>query len=456
MRRPGERRVLSVSEVSDRVKDLLETGLGDVWVQGEVSSLVRHSSGHWYFSLKDERSNISAVMFKFQNAYLRFRPEEGMEVLCRGKVTAYAPRSSYQIKVEWMEPVGLGALHVEFERLKNKLSDEGLFDQARKRPVPSPLRRIAIITSDRGAALFDMLRVLAERDPGIEVLLVPSPVQGEGAAERLAAALETANLPEVAAPARGRPLEAVILARGGGSLEDLWAFNEEVLARAIFVSRLPVVSAVGHEIDFTIADFVADVRAATPTAAAELVSRGRAERIQRLDHAEHRMVRAMAAAVDERRAELKSLARALTDPGRRIREREERLNELAGRAWRAWNARMSSEGERLVYLGRALRSADPRKSYLVKMDRLAALEHRLARAGVSSLAERFHRIESAAGRLMTLSPRATLERGYAIARDREGRVLKSAEGAAKGDELEVLLCRGSLDCEVTAINPEEE
>jgi len=430
---PPGRKILGVSEITDRIIKTLEKNFRDAWVKGEIADITRHSSGHWYFSLKDERAILHCVMFKFVNRYVRFRPDVGMEVLCRGKVSGYAPRGAYQLNVEHMEPLGQGALHLEFERLKEKLSREGLFEAERKRPIPERPRRIGIITSPTGAALHDVLRVLAERDPGIEVLIIPSRVQGEGAARRLAKAIAMANRPALARPAGRRPLEVLIVGRGGGSIEDLWAFNEEELARAIAKSRLPVISAVGHEVDFTIADFVADMRAATPTAAAELVAAGRAER--------------------KRRFEL--LIRRLADPRREILELMMRVDELSARSRRLAVQALRSDSLRLVSLMREMLAQEPRRRLKNQEAMLGQARSRLVSAGGISLERSNRRLDAAWSRLLALSPRATLSRGYSIVRDGEGRVVRDAGRTDIGAGLEVILHKGRLGTRVESIDLED-
>ena len=455
MKRPGKREVLSVSEISGKILSTLERAFPDVWVKGEIGDMTMHSSGHWYFTMKDDKANLRAVMFKNSNRLVRFRPEEGMEVLVRGRISAYTARGIYQLYADWMEPLGVGALYAEFERLKKRLEQEGLFDIERKRAIPSPLKRVAIITSAAGAALQDMLRILRERDPGIEVLIVPSRVQGEGAADELALAMEIANMPEVAKPKGGRPIEAIIIGRGGGSIEDLWAFNEEVLARAIYKSKLPVISAVGHETDFSISDFVSDLRAATPTAAAEIVAAGRAERLQRLSHARTRMVAAMERMIEDAVYDLDNLSRTLRGPARELADYTIRVDELHSRMQRAMKKGLADRQSRLAATARALRSQDPRRRYEMQEQRLSALSGRLIAGARSRVDTAGHRLANADARLETLSPRATLSRGFAIALDKGGNALKNADRVKTGDDLELVLHKGKLDTKVTKVRENE-
>jgi exodeoxyribonuclease VII large subunit len=448
MNKPSGRDILTVSQLTDRIIKSLEKGFPTIWVRGEVSDFVRHSSGHWYFTLKDKRAQLRAIMFKYQNIYMRFLPENGMEVVCRGKISGYAQRSIYQIQVEFIEPKGLGALYLQFEQLKKKLDREGLFEEDRKRPIPSPLKRIAVITSSTGAALQDMLRVLRERDPGIEVLIIPARVQGEGAAETLVRALEAANRPAVAKPPGRRPIEALIIGRGGGSFEDLMAFNDEDLARAIAASKIPVICAVGHEVDFTIADFVADLRAPTPTAAAEIAAAGRAERIQRLEHDYYRLEAAALLRLESAEAALDTAHARLKDPSRAILEYMMRADELNDRARRAARAAVTMSRQRLNAHQSVLRARDPRAVHRLHSAKVENLSSRLRAAGRAALDQNGHRLDNVFARLEALSPEATLERGFAIARDREGRVVRDSRAISIGDALDLILWRGGLGVEV--------
>src|ERR671924_1876239 len=288
-----DRAILTVSEVSERIKIVLEDTFFDIWVEGEISNLRTPSSGHAYLTLKDEHSQIRAVLFKMQRRYLRFDPKDGMLVIVRGRISLYEPRGEYQLVIDYLEPKGIGALQIAFEQLKTRLAQAGLFDPARKRPLPVLPRGIGIVTSPTGAVIRDMLQILRRRFANLHVCIYPVRVQGDGAAEEIARAIEALN--------GDLGIEVIILARGGGSLEDLWAFNEESVARAIYQSRMPVISAVGHEIDFTIADFVADVRAPTPSAAAELVVAAKEEFCTRIDRLVDRLRTAVTANIQRRR-----------------------------------------------------------------------------------------------------------------------------------------------------------
>jgi exodeoxyribonuclease VII large subunit len=400
MEAPERLRPYTVSELTAELKVLLEEVYPAVWVEGEISNLRRPTSGHLYFTLKDDRAQIRAVMFRGRNQRLRFRPEDGLAVLVHGTLSIYEPRGEYQVVVEAMEPKGLGALQLAFEQLKARLAAEGLFDEARKRPIPLLPRRIGIVTSPTGAALRDILQVLERRFATVDLLIHPVPVQGDQAPPEIEAALDALN--------RRGDLEVIILARGGGSLEDLWAFNEERVARAIARSKIPIISAIGHETDFTIADFVADLRAPTPSAAAELVIARKGEIAQRLDDLWARMLGVVEHRVAAARQRATALERhlRLLSPVDRVRLQRERLAEL-----------------------------------------LRALE---AEVGARLLRWR-GAVQAAAGKLDALSPLAILARGYSLTRRLPDlAVVREAAAAPAGTEVLVTLARGGLVCGVKA------
>ena len=397
------RHVYTVSALTAEVKAVLEDGFSAVWVEGEVSNFKHHTSGHMYFTLKDADAQIRAVMFRGSNRLLKFQPKDGMAVLVFGTVTVYERRGEYQISVEFMEPKGVGALQLAFEQLKAKLEAEGLFDAVRKRPLPRLPRKIGIITSPTGAVIRDMLTIIGRRFPGLAILIYPVQVQGETAAPEIAAAL--------AAMGRRSDLDVLIVARGGGSLEDLWAFNEEVVARAIARSPIPVISAVGHETDVTIADFVADLRAPTPSAAAELVVAQRDELRQRVDDLAARALAAMENALAVRRTRAEMLGRhlAVLSPAAQVRSQAERLRGLTQRLHAWWGMARMQRQERLKVL---------------------------------------------AGKLETLSPLAILARGYSICWSLPDRhVVKAAAEVRVGSEVAVRLHRGELRCLVQGAAP---
>ncbi|MPZ75562.1 MAG: exodeoxyribonuclease VII large subunit [Deltaproteobacteria bacterium] len=386
---------LSVSELNQIVRVTLEKQLDGVWVVGEISNFRIPPSGHCYFTLKDDKSQISAVMFRRQGQELSFLPENGMEVLCFGRVSLYTVRGDLQIYVESLEPRGQGALYLAFEQLKRKLSREGLFADERKRPLPFLPETIGIVTSDKGAALQDMLRIIGDRFPDRRVIVRSVKVQGEGAAREIAAAI--AELVKT-------DIHVMIVGRGGGSLEDLWAFNEEIVARAIFSCPVPVISAVGHEIDFTIADFVADHRAPTPTAAAEMVVPCKSDLLDQLQMIHDQLLRCMNNKLEMAREICRGLVKRLADPGRKLREKQLRLDDL---------------------------SLDLERRFV---DRLCRLRERLARA---------------TGRLDALSPLAVLDRGYSIThRLPDEAIVKEADSLNVGDRVRVTFAQGKSLCRV--------
>jgi len=390
--------VVSVTELNARARELLEGAFGTLWVAGELSNVKQAASGHWYFALKDASASVDCAMFRGRAQFLEFRPENGQQVEVRGRVTLYEPRGSYQLVVEELRAAGLGALYEAFEKLKAKLEAEGLFDAGRKRALPAFPKAIGIVTSPAAAALRDVLTTLARRAPMIPVFLYPAPVQGEGAGARIAAAIETAN-------ARAE-CEVLVLCRGGGSLEDLWAFNEEVVARSIAASHIPVVSGVGHETDFTIADFASDLRAPTPTAAA-------------------------AAAAPDRAALLESASAF----GRRLaRDSRHRMETL-------WQ-RLDSASRRL--LTPAERLARHRES-------LASQARRIRHAVANQLALRRAHLEARARALLHLDPTRVLARGYAIVRDAGGAIRHSSAGLIPGARLAIDFSRGGAEAEVTQV-----
>ncbi|HZC85560.1 MAG TPA: exodeoxyribonuclease VII large subunit [Steroidobacteraceae bacterium] len=459
------RDVYSVSRLNREVRVLLERGLGVLWVEGELSNLSQPPSGHWYFSLKDRDAQLRCAMYRLKNSLVGFTPRAGTQLLVRGRISLYEPRGEFQLIVEHLEEAGVGALRREFERLKTRLAAEGLFAQERKRALPRFPRRIGVITSPSGAALHDILKILARRYPAAAVLLYPTAVQGAAAVPTLVAALATAS-------ARAE-CDVLILARGGGSLEDLWAFNDERVARAIHACTLPVVCGVGHEIDFTIADFVADARAPTPSAAAELVvPDGRAcleafartaERLEAGMRRELRVGRARFEAVGHRLA--------LAHPGVRLQQQMQRLDDLTQRLAGATRACLHREGQRLaedrarlqqhspqrvlgewasrnqsleLRLARALRELSSRRT-----DRIEQLRDRLERAARQRVTGIAQRLALAQRALDAVSPLATLARGFAIVKRADGTVLTDAATVAVGDEIEARLARGTLTARVT-------
>lgn len=441
---PPVRRVYTVSDLAAAVRGRLEETFFEVWLEGEISNCRRWTStGHLYFTLKDDQAQLKAVMFRSALRYLRFEPADGQHVLARGRVTVYEPRGECQVVCEHLEPRGLGALQLAFEQLKRKLAAEGLFDEARKRPLPLLPRTVGVVTSLDGAAIQDVIKVVSARHAGLRLLVRPCRVQGEGAAHEIARALRQL--------ARHPGVDVVIVARGGGSLEDLWAFNDEVVARAIAAAPVPVVSGVGHETDVTIADFVADLRAATPSNAAELVVARRDDLIRRLRHAGVRMTGALRHALGRRRAAVHGLAsrRGLVTLQTRVANRARHLAELTWRIRHALHARLAASSRILAGLDRRLEAADQRRRLGGLRTRLVAADAALQRGGRASAHRAEVRLGSLAARLGNLSPLAVLGRGYAVcfAAD-EVTVVRDATRVRPGESVHVRVERGSLDCTV--------
>jgi exodeoxyribonuclease VII large subunit len=446
----AERAVFTVSELTGRIKARLEDEFPTVWVEGEVSNLRAPSSGHAYFTLKDDQAQLRCVLFRGRGRRVRFALEDGLQVLVFGGLDVYAARGEYQLVAELIEPKGLGALQIAFEQLKRKLTAEGLFDPARRRPLPHFPRTIGIVTSPTGAALRDMLHIIGRRFGDLRVLVAPVRVQGEGAAAEIVAALR--NLGEVP------ELDVVIVGRGGGSIEDLWAFNDERVARAIAASPAPVISAVGHETDFTIADFVADLRAPTPSGAAELVVREKLAVIRSLVDLYARLTQATRSRMEQGRERLHFLSRrrALMEPARALRDRHRRVDELSARLRAAARFHRRSVAHRVALATNALSSLHPLARISQGRAVLTQLRGRLVAAGGHSLKASRHRFEASVGRLGSLSPLAVLGRGYSLTRFPSGTVVTRAAQALPGAVIEILLHEGALDARVERVRERDE
>lgn len=439
-----DRDIFSVGRLNAEARALLEGAFPLVWVQGELSNVSRPSSGHLYFTLKDAAAQIRCAMFRGNNRFLRFRPEDGAQVLVRANLSLYEARGDYQLIVQSMEAAGDGALQRAFEQLKQTLAAEGLFDSAHKIELPILPRRIGVITSPTGAAIRDILSVLKRRFPAIPVVVYPVPVQGQGAGAEIAAMIRRADV--------RRDCDVLILARGGGSLEDLWAFNEEVVARAVYACATPIVSGIGHEVDFTIADFVADRRAPTPSAAAELVSPDQAEWLNQLRALDGELHKCLARRLQRLRERLTWLDTRLRQqhPGQRLRQRAQRLDELEQRLHRAWHAGSHRRAARLATLHAQLQRHHPGPRLLHLHDVHAALTRRLQMASRTRLARWRQQITALARALDAVSPLATLDRGYAIVTTQDGRVVQAAATVQNGERVTARLARGRLHCTVDA------
>jgi exodeoxyribonuclease VII large subunit len=391
--------ILSVSELNRMVRDLLERNFPLFWISGEISNLTRAASGHWYFSLKDSKSQIRCVMFRGKNSYLNWTPMEGDKVEARANVTLYEARGDFQLTIEFLQRAGLGALFEAFEKLKLKLQAEGLFDEARKREIPAFPRQIGIVTSADAAALHDVLTTLRRRMPSIPVIIYPTPVQGKGAAELIASAIDKAS--------RRAECDVLIVCRGGGSIEDLWQFNEEIVARAIVKSSIPVISGVGHETDFTIADFAADRRAPTPTAAAELASPSREALLTTLIQRRRSMERSMRYRLQHYMQQLDFLGRRLLSPSQQLAHKQENLMQISMRLQNSMKQQLSKQQEKILRLS-------------------LNLKH--------------------------LNPDAVLSRGYALIQSPDGTIVRSSEQVMPGDEIHIRFAEGSANAKIHSKN----
>lgn len=436
------RKTFTVAELNARIRGLLGDEFDDIWVAGEISGCRIVSSGHCYFTLKDHDAQLRCVCFRASLRYLKFKPQDGVAVLARGHIDVYEARGEYQLLVEALEPQGHGALQFAFEQLKKKLAAEGLFDPARKRPIPRMPRRIGVITSSTGAVIQDIIQILSRRFPGLHIRLYPALVQGEGSVEAVSRAIEyfsNSNWPDV-----------VIIARGGGSLEDLWTFNEEAVARSISSSRVPVISAVGHETDFTIADFVADLRAPTPSAAAEMVICTREQLLDQIGVCEHKLLQLARyrLAMASRRLHTLGVERASAVVHRSIGRRQQRLDEMEYGLRDRVNTVASSAGKRLEALTGRLRSLDLRLRFAAAHRRIEIAERALTQSVRLRLTRARGRLDSLDAHLTQLSPLKILDRGYAIVINEQGRVAKQSADAPEGSDIHVRLARGRLAARV--------
>ena len=435
-------RVYSVRELTREIKGVLGGRFLDIRVRGEVSNLKISGAGHAYFTLKDEDACITAVLFRNEARRLKFKLQNGQSLVARGSLDVYEAKGEYQLVCEVVEPVGAGALQIAFEQLKSRLHAEGLFAEGRKRKLPFLPRRIAVVTSPSGAAVHDFLRVLHRRFPNLPVLIVPVRVQGDGAAQEIARGIVRAG--------KQPRVDVVVVARGGGSLEDLWAFNEEVVARALCSCPVPTVSAVGHEVDVTIADFCADVRAPTPTAAAELIAREKHELMADLAQRKSRLQRGIRTQLERRQAQLDKSRARLADPRRLVSERRLRLDKLLQRAEDAARAQISAKSARLQRQRDRLAQQHPSEKLHRLRAEVSRLEEQLRARVHKVLAQRRQTFVRAAGQLDALSPLRVLARGYAVAFDGKGQAVKSAAQVRPGERLRVRLHEGELEAQVLA------
>ncbi|OCW96822.1 exodeoxyribonuclease VII large subunit [Alishewanella sp. HH-ZS] len=437
--------IYTVSRLNSEVRLTLELQFQQLWLVGEVSNFVAAASGHWYFSLKDQAAQVKVAMFKQANRYATVRPQNGQQVLIRARISVYEPRGEYQLLAEFIEPAGAGLLKQQFEQLKAKLAAEGLFAPERKQPLPANPRRVGVITSPTGAAVRDIITVLARRAPGIELIIYPCQVQGETAAAQLRNMLSTAI--------RRNEVDVLIIGRGGGSIEDLWCFNDEALARAVAECPIPIVSAVGHEIDFALTDFVADVRAATPSAAAELVSPDQSQYLVALTQLQQRLSRAMRRQLAQQQPRLMQLQQRLQQlhPQRRLEQQQQRLDELQLRLQRRMQQHLQTARRQHSYLQQSLQHLSPAKAIKQQQLQLQQLAKRLQQAQQQQLKYSSQQLARLSAQLHTVSPLATLARGYSISFDSQQQALTSSAHLKVGDAISTRLARGSFSAVVTQV-----
>ncbi|AWQ50471.1 exodeoxyribonuclease VII large subunit [Serratia marcescens] len=437
--------IFTVSRLNQTVRQLLEMEMGQIWLSAEISNLSQPASGHWYFTLKDDRAQVRCAMFRNSNRRVTFRPQNGQQVLVRASITLYEPRGDYQLIAESMQPAGDGLLQQQFEQLKQRLSAEGLFDQQFKQPLPVPAKCVGVITSASGAALHDILQVLQRRDPSLPIVIYPTSVQGAEAPMQIVRAIETAN--------RRDECDVLIVGRGGGSLEDLWSFNDERVARAIFASRIPIVSAVGHETDVTIADFVADLRAPTPSAAAELVSRNQLELLRQLQSQQQRLEMAMDYYMAQRQQQFTRIHHRLQQqhPHLRLARQQTLLFKLQRRMEDGMQQQLRLAARRSERAQQRLAQVQPQGRIHRYQQRVQQQEYRLQQAMERQLNAYRQRFGVACSQLETVSPLATLARGYSVTQTPRGELLKTTKQAQVGELLKTRLQDGWVESEVKTI-----
>ncbi|MBQ0214108.1 exodeoxyribonuclease VII large subunit [Proteus vulgaris] len=439
---PINNNIFTVSRLNKTVRQLLEMEMGRIWISAEISNFTQPSSGHWYFTLKDTNAQIRAAMFRGQNSKVTFRPQHGQQVLVRATITLYEPRGDYQLIVESMQPAGDGLLQQQFELLKQKLSAEGLFDAIHKNPLPSPAKQIGVITSSTGAALHDILNILRRRDPSLPVLIYPTAVQGAEAPMQIVRAIELAN--------RRKECDVLIVGRGGGSLEDLWAFNDERVARAIFASEIPIVSAVGHETDVTIADFIADLRAPTPSAAAELISRNKLELLRQLQSQQQRLEMAMDYYLAKKLRSITQLHHRLQQqhPHLRLARQQNALASTQQRLVSSFQRLLQAKQHQQTQLQKRLNYQEPSSQIQTLLRQQQLLIYRMRESIAQQLSRQREQFAISCSRLESVSPLATLSRGYSISEIESGEVLKNTKQVKVGDPLKTRVEDGWITSEV--------
>jgi len=436
--------IYTVSDLTQRIKDLLEEHFDFIWVEAEISNFRSPISGHYYMALKDEASQIRAVMFRPQVSYLMFRPEDGMKVIARGRIGVYQPRGEYQIILDYLEPLGVGAMALAFEQLKKKLADQGVFDKAAKRPMPFLPQRVAVITSPTGAAIRDFLKIIHRRFANIEVVVIPVRVQGEGAALEMIEAIKVAN--------SELDVDVIVLTRGGGSMEDLWEYNNEELALAIRASRVPVLTAVGHEIDITISDLAADLSAPTPSAAAELLVAEKEYIIKDLNNTREHLRSVMTADLNSLSQALIMLRKGLRDSRKGISDSWMRLDELNNRLIRVMDLILSEQRSRMSSEGRSLLLHSPEKRITTLVQTIAFRRQIFEHMIDKYIKERHATLNLLEGKIKELGPFSVLKRGYSITRKLPDKTaLRSATGIMAGDSVNVILAEGEIDCLVEKV-----
>ena len=440
----NNRDIYTVSRLNREVRTILETAFPLLWIEAELSNFARPASGHWYFSLKDEAAQVKCAMFRNRNQLIKVLPENGKQVLVRAKIGIYEPRGDYQLIIEHMEEAGDGALRRQFDLLKNKLANEGLFDASHKKDIPENVTRVGIITSSSGAAIHDILTTLQRRFPMHKTIIYPTPVQGKGASNQIAAAITKANLRQ--------ETDVLIVARGGGALEDLWEFNEEVVARAIYHSDIPVVTGIGHEVDFTIADFVADQRAATPTAAAELISPDRYQQLQKLSSIESRFIYLMQQNLQQKQQKIDWLNKRIRHPKDQLIILKNKLNELNQRNTRSIKNTLERSRSQTNLLEAKIQQHAPYQRVQQLQQQYENINARFKLATKQLISTKMEKLQHLIYTLDALSPLHTLKRGYAIIKDQDNNIIRNVRQLQKNQIIKTELAKGYIFSKVTEIN----
>ena len=440
----NSRDIYTVSRLNREVRTVLETGFPLLWIEAELSNFARPASGHWYFSLKDEAAQVKCAMFRNRNQLVKVLPANGKQVLVRARIGLYEPRGDYQLIIEHMEEAGDGALRRQFDLLKNKLADEGLFDSSHKKPIPGHATRVGIITSSSGAAVHDILTTLQRRFPMQKTIIYPVPVQGKGASNKIAAAIAKAN--------KRQETDVLIIARGGGALEDLWEFNEEVVARAIYNSVIPVVTGIGHEVDFTIADFVADQRAATPTAAAELISPDRYQQLQKLSSIESRFIYLMQQNLQQKQQKIDWLNKRIRHPKDQLQILKNKINELNQRNIISMKNTLVKSRAQTDLLEARMQQHSPNQRAKQFRIQFENINSRFQRATKLLISEKTKKLQYLVHTLDALSPLHTLKRGYAIVKDQDGNIIRHVGDVNENQIIKTELAKGHIFSTITEIN----